>query len=581
MNVQQMQQLADAAAGRCEADLVLKNCRVVNVFSKGIIEGDIALQGGFIAGIGSYTGKHERDLAGSYVLPGFIDSHVHIESSLCTPEQFAAAVIPRGTVSVVADPHEIANVCGAAGILYMIEAAGRTPLKVHFMVPSCVPATPYETAGAEIDASMIQELLTHPKVLGLGEVMAYPQVVQGEHSILEKIAAAEALGKPVDGHGPGLSGKELSAYAASGILTDHECAAPEELLERIDRGMYVLLREGSAAKDLLNLLKGVTPDNAHRCLLCTDDRQPEDLLAAGHIDNHLRLAVSAGIDPVTAVQMATINSANCYGLTRQGAVAPGYRADLVVVDDLQDFAPRQVYIDGILRAQDGELIEPIQTGSFAQVTGTMHAQQILPKQLALKIPSETVRVIGLHGGSLVTTQVIRKVRRDAEGCFAYDAEKDICKLAVVERHHRSGNIGIGLIEGYGLKGGAIALSISHDSHNIIAAGDSDADIARAVNRVIELQGGIVLISRGETAGELALPVAGLMSDLPADQVRNAVRTIEQTARSTLQVTADIDPVMTLSFLALPVIPELKLTDQGLFDVVNFRHVGITPDSDHQ
>ncbi len=572
MERETLQRLVECASGRAEADLVLADCRVVNVFSGQIIHGDIALCSGYIAGVGSYKGKAVRNLGGKFVLPGLIDAHVHIESSLASPEQFASAVIPCGTVSVAADPHEISNVCGTEGISYMMRASSRTPLKVHMMLPSCVPATEFETSGAHLGLDELSSLMQSGSVLGLGEMMAYPQVVSGDKETLDKIFMARRWGKPVDGHSPGLTGKELTAYAAAGIVTDHECSTAEELRERIELGMYVLLREGSAAHDLARLLEGVDEHNAHRCMFCTDDRQPGDILRHGHIDNHLRIAVRQGLDPITAVRMATINAALCYGLKEQGAVAPGYCADLAVVDDLENFRMREVYIDGILRAEDGVMVEDIQTGDFSSVTDTMNIRYLEKASLQLHISRSRARVIQLQERSLVTRMVERTVRKDSRGYYLHDPASPLNKLVVAERHKNTGNIGVALVENYGISGGALAVSIAHDSHNIIAVGDSDRDIILAVNQVIRDRGGIAVCADGDIISTLPLPIAGIMSDRPIAEIRKKFEELEDAAREHLGINSGIEPVMTLTFLALPVIPDIKLTDKGLFDVLAFRHI---------
>ncbi len=569
-----LESLTAAASGRNLADVVLKHARIVDVFSHRIITGDIALCQGYIAGIGSYRGVKERDLQGAYVIPGLIDAHVHIESSLASPQQFSNAVIPHGTVSVIADPHEITNVLGEAGIVYMIQSSAQTPLKIHMMLPSCVPATAYETSGAVLDASDTARLIKQEYLLGLGEMMAYPQVVSGDPEVLDKIHAALAAGKPVDGHSPGLLGKELSAYAAAGIRTDHECSTPEELLQRISRGMYVMLRNGSAAQDLPSLLEGVDEYNARWCLFCTDDRQPEDILRRGHINENLRIAVKHGIDPITAVQMGSINAAQCYGLARQGAIAPGYYADLVVVDDLESFHVRDVYMNGELMASGGRMVEDIPSGDITGTDQSMHAKPLSASQLDVIIPSRRARVIKLQPRSLVTKLVEREVKTDNRGVFLFDPESPLRKLVVVERHHCTGRASCALVEGFGVTGGAIALSIAHDSHNIIAAGDNDEDIQLAVNQVIEDRGGIAIASKGRISGTLPLPIAGLMSDLHIEEIRSRLASLEEIAWMVLRVSEDIDPFMTLSFLALPVIPEVKLTDKGLFDVNHFSYIPV-------
>lgn len=574
MDRETLRKIGAAAAGNEEPDLVLKNCRIADVFTKEIIAGDIAVSCGYIAGIGSYEASCEHDMNSRYVLPGFIDAHVHIESSLASPAQFASAVIPRGTVSVIADPHEICNVAGTDGLLYMIRAASQTPLRIHFMLPSCVPATEFETSGAVMGLKELSSLIAHPNILGLGEMMAFPQAVAGDPEVLDKLLLAYHAHKHVDGHAPGLSGNALSSYAALGIRTDHECSTPEELKQRISRGMYVMLREGSASKDLRNLLEGITDPISRWCMFCTDDRQLDDIFTEGHIDNHLKIARSCGIDPLTAVQMASVNAAVCCQLRHQGAAAPGYYADLTVVDDLDSFTVRKVYIGGRLRASDGALTEEIPSSPSTGVSDTMHVDVINEEQLALHISATNAHVIQMTPRSLLTKLVRRRFPRDSRGRFVFQPGSGVCKIIVLERHTRSGQMGIGLLENYGITGGAAALSISHDSHNIIAAGDSDRDIVTAVNALISQGGGIVLASQSEVIESLPLPIGGLMSDLGASEIRSRVKRIEDTARNRLKIHPDIDPVMSLSFLALPVIPEVRITDKGLFDVSRFTHIPV-------
>ncbi len=560
------------AAGKMKAEIVFKNGKVVDVLSHRIIEGDIAVSRGLIAGIGKYEGESEIDLRGRYVLPGLIDAHVHIESSHVTPERYAEAVVPHGTTTVIADPHEIANVLGSEGINYMIDSSKNIPLKVFFMIPSCVPATSFEHAGAVLAAEDISALMGKERVLGLGELMDYPSVVSAADPVLDKIMTASSSGKLIDGHAPMLLGNDLSAYAAAGVRTDHECSTVDEMLDRLSRGMHVLLREGSAAQNLKTLLKGITPENSRRCAFCTDDRQPNDLLELGHMDNHLRIAVEHGIDPITAVQMATINAAECYKLDRTGAVAPGYRADFAVVDNLQDFTVLETYVGGEKAAENGIALFGGEKNSTIEGIGTINVKDFSPDRFNLFLETDTARVISLESMSLFTPLSVRKVVRDANGFFMVNPEADIVKLAVVERHHGTGNIAVGLVENYGLKGGAIASSYAHDSHNIIVAGDNNDDMYAAVQELIRVNGGITMVSNGKILDTLKLPIAGIMSNLPLVEVRNKLQSMHKTAFDILNINRGIDPFMTLSFLSLPVIPELKLTDMGLFDVKEFRFV---------
>jgi len=560
-------EMVEAASGRRKAELVIKNAHIVNVFSSSVVFSSLAVHRGVIVGIGSYEGEREIDAEGRYILPGLIDSHVHIESSLLSPERFAEMVIPQGTTTVIADPHEIANVCGREGIQYILSAAEKLPLNVSVMIPSCVPAAEFEHSGAAITSRDVRDLMKRKSVLGLGEMMDYNGAAKGRKEVLEKIAAAREFGKKIDGHAPMMEGKALTAYAAAGVKTDHECSTVDEMQERISRGMYVLLREGSAAKNLGDLLRGVNVSNSRRCLFCTDDRQPSDILSRGHISSHLRIAAAQGIDPVTAVQMASLNAAECYGLTGKGALAPGYDADFIIADDLQNFNISSVYIQGVKRAENGRILEKLKQQSYASVSNTIHTASLGKADFALHIPgTDIVKVIRISPGSLITEKVNRKINKDVNGCFAYHEHLDILKTAVVERHHQTGNIGLGLVENYKLRGGAVATSIAHDSHNIIVIGDSDDDILCAVNEVIRIQGGIAVCRRGEILDSLALPIAGLMSPDSPETVMRKLSEMEELAYRELHVNREIDPFMTLSFLALPVIPELKLTDRGLFDV---------------
>lgn len=561
--------LVEVATGRRAADLLLKNCKLVNVFTHEILETSVAVDQGIVVGYGDQEAEIERDLQGRYLLPGLIDSHVHIESSLLSPEQFALLVLPRGTTTVVADPHEIANVCGLQGIRYMIEAAEEAPLDVYFMLPSCVPATSFENAGAVLDAEALASMIDHESVLGLGEMMDYPAVLSADRGALAKLDTAARARKPMDGHAPMVLGRELMAYRAAGIETDHECSTVEEMQERLSLGMRVLIREGSAARNLSTLIKGVTDRNAHLCAFCTDDKQPADILKEGQIDYNLRLAVAEGLDPITAVQMATINAARGYELSNRGALAPGYIADMIVVDDLSEFYVREVYKRGVKVAENRLPLFSVGSPELTPVIGTVNAPTLKADSFRLSLSSNSVRVIGIEPGSLITHDLTRSVERDESGCFVPSADNDVRKLAVVERHRRTGNIGLGLVEGFGLSGGAMATTIAHDSHNLIVVGDNDEDMLLAAEELIRLDGGMCLAGGGKILGNLALPIAGLMTNERGENVSEELEELNTLAFGRLGVRDDIDPFMTLSFLALPVIPELKLTDMGLFDVKQF------------
>jgi adenine deaminase len=559
------------ASGKKKAALVLKNARVVNVFTSEIIEGDVAIQDGIIAGIGTYEGAQEMDLQGQYLAPGLIDAHMHLESAMVAPAEFARAVVPRGTTTMVADPHEIANVAGIQGIEYILEATENIPLQVYIMLPSCVPTTTFENTGAVLTASDLAPLYQHKRVLGLAELMDYPGVVEAEEFILDKIVGAGD--RLIDGHGPNIKDKELMAYAASGIQTEHECSTVEEMVDRMRLGMYILIREGSAARNLKELVQAVTRENVRRCLFCTDDKHPEDLLTRGHMDNNLRIAVEEGMDPIAAIGMATLNAAECYGLNHLGAVAPGYQADMVVFDNLKDFKASMVFRRGEVVAVEGKpLFESAPQGS-SMVTNSVNIPVVTENDLCLNLKTDIVHVIEVLPHTLVTRKTVRKVNFE-NGCFKYHKSLDIVKLAVIERHHATGNIGLGLVEGFGLKNGAIATTIGHDSHNLIVIGDNDRDMLAAIREIQHVGGGITLCSEGNVLATLPLPIAGLMSDKPLETVRQSLEKMIHLAWEKLSISREIDPFMMLSFLSLPVIPEIKLTDMGLFDVHQFKFIDI-------
>ena len=576
MDKQTLKQRIDVAAGRAPADLRIANCRVVDVYNKAVFPADVLISGGYIAGWGGPDFPEARevfDAGGAYLAPGLIDSHVHIESSHLSPAEFSRLVVPHGTTTVVADPHEICNVCGLDGFDYMLRASERTALQVFLQVPSCVPCTPFENAGATLDAKEIARRIGLERVLGLGEMMNFVGVCTADGAILDKLMEAARAGKLVDGHSPGLSGHMLDAYAAAGIRTDHECATPDELRDRVRRGIYVLLRQGTSCHDTLNLLPGVTGDNERFCLFCTDDRQSASLIEEGHIDNNLRLAIGAGLDPLTALRMATINAADCYGLRDRGAVAPGKRADLILFEDLNDLRVKEVWVAGRHVASRGAYLSEDVRVAPEGVSGRMNVRDFSAARLALTLKSDQVRTIQVCPGSVVTGEGRATVRRDAAGRFKRDGQ-DIVKIAVVERHKGTGNVGLGLLEGYGLKNGAIATSVAHDSHNIIVAGDSEDDMALAVERLIEMGGGMAIAQNGRLLGSLEHEITGLMTDRPGEWVAGEIARLCDIAGNALGIHADIDPFMALCFMALPVIPALKITDTGLFDVNAFKTVPV-------
>ena len=569
----------EVASGRVPADLALRNGRFLDVFTGELMDGDMAVRDGRVIAIGpagTYRGIKEQDLGNRIVVPGLIDSHVHIESSMQGPAGFAGLTVPRGTATVVADPHEIANVRGMDGIRWMLNASENVPQSVFVMLPSCVPATPFEDAGAVLEASDLAELINHPRVLGLGEAMDYPGVAAARLEIVEKIELARSTGKRVDGHSPAMTGKSLAAYAAAGIGTDHECRNVKEMKERLSLGMRVLIREGTAARDLAALIKGVNPGLARRCAFCTDDKLPGDILNEGHIDFNIREAIRLGLDPVEALRLATLNGAEAYGLDDRGALSPGRRADMVVLKgELADFTVESVYRGGELVAMNGKLLVTPGECDDTSVRDTVRLAPLGSHDLDLKLKTDRARVITLSSGSLVTGESILDVPRDSNGCFLADSDMDLLKLVVVERHKNTGRIGLGIVKGYGLKGGAAASSIAHDSHNLIAVGDDDAAILSALRVLATSGGGISLAAAGgDVLGVLPLPLGGLMSDEPGELTASRLEELINLAHEKIGVREDLDPFMPLSFLALPVIPDLKLTARGLFDVKKFEFVSI-------
>ncbi|MGQ9683507.1 MAG: adenine deaminase [Anaerolineae bacterium] len=561
------QDLIRVARGDGTPDLVLKNARVVNVLAGEVYETDVAIAGGVVAGLGHYSGPHELDLQGLYLAPGLIDGHVHIESTLLSVPEFARAVVPRGTTTVVADPHEIANVLGLEGVRYMLETSKHNPLSVYFMAPSCVPATNLETAGSRLSAEDILPLLSDKWVLGLAEVMNYPGVVHGDADVLAKIEAAG--NRPVDGHAPGLSGHDLNAYVAAGIGSDHECTTVEEAREKLRLGLHVMIREASTAHNLRDLLPLVTPANARRCLLVTDDRHPADLQQEGHMDHLLRLAIASGLDPITALQMVTINTAECFGLRDRGAIAPGLRADLIAFADLHDIRPQMVFRGGSLVARDGAVLPGVPCGANVPLRGTVNVASHDPYAYRVPASGGRLRVIGLVPDQIVTEQLLLEPKVMG-GEVVADVERDVLKLAVVERHLASGRVGVGFVRGLGLRRGALASTVAHDSHNIIVIGTDDADMLAAVEAVCRMGGGLAAVAGAEVLAAVPLPIAGLMSPQPLDAVARQLRALIGVAHDLGASVAD--PFMALSFLALPVIPALKLTDRGLVDVQLFKHV---------
>ncbi len=558
--------LIAVARGEEPAELRLKNAQVVNVLSAEIHPADVAIYQGRVVGFGPYEARQTIDLKGRYLCPGFIDGHVHLESSMVQPSEFARAVVPHGTTAVVTDPHEIANVLGLDGVRYILEASKGLPLTVYVMLPSCVPATSMETAGAALSAADLATLLDHPRVLGLAEMMNFPGVLFRVPEVLAKIGMAGR--RPVDGHAPGLSGKDLNAYVAAGVRSDHECTTLAEAREKLRLGMHIFIREGTTARNLRDLLPLVTPANARRCSFVTDDRHPEDLLSEGHVDDLVRKAIARGLDPVTAVQMASINTAEYFGLRDMGAIAPGYRADLLVVDDLERLDIAQVFVAGQLVAQEGRfLLSPAELPRLP-LQNTMHLDWTA-LDFAIAAGEGPARVIGVVPGQIITERLSIQVPVK-DGQAVADPAQDLLKMAVVERHRGTGNVGLGFVRGFGLRRGAIASSVAHDSHNIVVVGADDADMRAAVEAVAKMGGGQVVVAGGQVKAHLPLPIAGLMSDQPLEEVRDRIKALTAAAQALGCVLPD--PLMTMSFLALPVIPALKLTDKGLVDVEQFAIV---------
>ncbi|MBP5448919.1 MAG: adenine deaminase [Spirochaetales bacterium] len=564
----------EIAQGKRPADTVIKNAKIVNVYSHDITEGDIAISDGVIAGIGTYSGVNEINADGCYAIPGLIDSHIHIESSFLSPEEFGRMVVPFGTTTIIADPHEIVNVCGEEGFRYMLEAAKRTALDIKFMVPSCVPCSPFENSGAVIDAKTVAELLQNENVIGLAEFMNYVGVINGDEECLNKISAALNQNKRIDGHAPGLLGAGRQAYISTGILTDHECSTIEEMHQSIANGMFVELRNGSACHNLYVLIKGITPNNSRRCLLCSDDMQPVTLFENGHINGDIKACVEEGLDPITAIQMGSLNAAECYGLTDRGAISAGKRADIVLTDNLTDFNVRKVFINGILTAENGTYLPQITKQDISAVSGSVHIDKFSSDKLRLPLRSQNVKAIGIIPGNIVTKCINAEVTIGDDGCFKFDPKHDIVKIAVIERHHNTGNVGLGLLTGYGIRHGAIAITIAHDSHNIIAVGVSDEEMTLAIKTLAKQGGGIVLVKDGKVLDSMPLPIAGLMCDKDARTVEADLKRINTAAHEQLGVDTYIEPISTLCFMSLPVIPELKVTDKGLFDVRRFEFTGI-------
>ena len=558
------------ARGEKKADLLLKNARMVNVFSGRIESADIALSNGLIAGFGDQAARQTVDLAGRYVAPGFIDGHVHIESSMASVAEFARAVLPCGTTTVAADPHEIANVLGAEGIRYMLDSADGLPVNILFSLPSCVPATEMETAGARLGAAELAPFMEESRIIALAEMMNYPGVLHGDPDVLAKIELAHTYRKPVDGHAPGLTGPDLHAYLAAGIASDHECTTAEEAREKLAAGMMIMVREGTCAQNLETLFPAITERNYSRMMWCTDDRHPHDILGEGHVDHIIRKAIGLGLDPIRAIQMATLHPARYFGIRYAGAIAPGYRADLVVFSDLNEPRPEQVYCHGLLAAEAGVLSGSLRWPAPPPAPNSMNLR---PADVDFSIPARgrRLRVIEAVPGQVVTGRAVMEAKVSDEMAVA-DIDRDLLKIVVVERYTGQANTGRGFVTGMGLKAGALAASVAHDSHNIIVVGTNDDDMKAALTAVVDMGGGFAVARDGSVQDELPLPIAGLMSELPMRMVRDQLDRLIQAARNLGSPLSD--PFMTLGFLALPVIPALKITDKGLVDVEKFEIVSL-------
>ena len=571
-----LQRRIEVARGIRPADLLLRGGSVVNVLTGEVYRTNVAISGDVIAGVGDYyrDGIEIQDVEGLYLLPGLIDAHVHIESSMLSVPEYARAVLPRGTTSVICDPHEIANVSGLNGIKYLFRSSRNIPLNLFVMASSCVPSTQFETSGASISPREIEEMLQWEGVIGLAEVMNVPGVLNGSESSLGKLLSAQKKGYPIDGHAPFLSGKDLNAYIGAGVRSDHEVTSREEAIEKIRLGMYLMIREGSVARNMESLLPVVNTSTYRRCMFVTDDAHPRDLLNRGHLDHILRKAVSLGMDPVMAISMVTINPARIFMRNDLGAIAPGYHADIVAVNNLEDFKVKSVFKDGQEVVRDGKVAFSITSVEDDLIDNSIRIKDFSPERFRIRINGRKIRVIELIRGQIYTRHVIEDVNVGEDREVKAEPSRDLLKIAVIERHNATGNIGIGFVRGFGLKAGAIASSVSHDSHNVIVVGTNDMDMFKAVKEIIRLGGGHVITSRGEVLGSMPLPIAGLLSNKSLEDVVKEEDMLLTVARG-LGV-LPLSPFIKLSFLALPVIPELKITDKGLFDVNKFEIVGIEP-----
>ena len=565
-----LERVIDVAKGAQKADLVIKNAKVINVFTEEIYDADIAIVEDKIVGVGNdYNGEKEIDIKGAYVSPSFIDGHVHLESSMLLPSEFAQIVVPSGTTTVIADPHEIANVMGLQGISFMREATKNLPMDVYMMLPSCVPATNLETSGVELNSYDLALLIDAPWVLGIAEMMNFPSVIENDRNVLSKVKLGLEKDKKVDGHSPNLSGKELCAYVSAGVCSDHECTTPEEAVEKLRLGMNIMIREGTAAKDLEALIPLMKKYSTRKCMFVTDDRHPQDLF--GHIASMVKIAVEKGIEPIKAIQMASLNTAEYFKLSNLGAIAPGYKADLIVLDNLQEFNPSMVFKNGKLVAESGKLTVDLNNLTPPPLRGSVNIKYLYKDDLKIPAQSDKIKVINVLENQLITKKSVENAKIE-EGFAVSDVENDILKIAVIERHRASGNIGLGFVKGFGLKSGAIASTVAHDSHNMIIIGTNDDDMYRAAVEIVKSQGGKVVIENGKTLAKLELPIAGLISDKSSEEVISQLQVLNEAVK---RIHCKIkDPFMSMAFLSLPVIPELKITDKGLIDVCEFKQTDL-------
>lgn len=563
------------AGKKIPADVVVKHGKILNVFTGEFMEGDIAIVDGMIAGIGSYEGNEVIDAKGKIVVPGFIDGHVHIESSMLLPREFAKVVLQHGVTTVITDPHEIANVAGTEGIQYMLDDSKDLPLDIFVMLPSCVPATPFETNGARLDAEQLLPFMTHPRVLGLAEVMDFPSVATADKSMIDKLAMTQSYGGVIDGHAAGIGREDLNIYMSAGIRTDHESVNSKEAKDRLDLGMYLMIREGTVAKDLEELMPVITVQNSRRCLFVTDDKLLDDLIEEGSVDHIVRLAIQQGLNPIIAIQMVTLNAAECFGLRNLGAVAPGYQADFLLLDDLESVSIHQVYKKGKCIVDEGR----IHNAEFPKVQNPssslpkLHSKKVTVKDIEIPLCSSTCNVIEIIPNSLRTHHRREAVKVEG-GVFCPSTENDQLKLAVIERHKATGNVGVGIVKGFQLQKGAIASTVAHDSHNIVVVGASDQEMLVAIEHVIKTNGGLVVVDGNEVLAALDLPVAGLMSGDTSEAVYQALKTLNG-ALTNIGSPKTFNPFLMLSFLTLTVIPELKLTDKGLFEFNSFSHIDVS------